>query len=353
MRKLASIKKIDDILPIDGADRIELVVIRGWQCIVNKGQYQIGDKIIFCEIDSFLPIKEEYKFLRTSSYRNSPLLGEGFRIKSMRMKGKLSQGLVLPLSSLEQTDYDDEEYTIDDDVTEFLGICKWEVPEHNALTGNAKGVIPHYINKTDQERIQNIIQYIKKLPASLEFGITEKLDGSSMTVFFKDNNENGVCSRNNNLKIGEENKDNAFVSTVLRDGWLETLEEYGKAIAVQGELIGPKIQGNSYQLSRLEFYVFDIWLIDDRRYATLHEVDIILDELKQLNNKLIINRVPLLSIEHLPTDINTILKMAEGKSILNNKTEREGIVFKSTSLIDEQVFSFKSISNKFLLKERD
>ena len=98
MRKLASIQTIRKIEPIEGADRIELAHVLGWQCVVNKGQLQPGDKAIYFEIDSFLPIREEFEFMRHSSYKKTDLMGEGFRLKTQKFRGQISQGLLLPVT---------------------------------------------------------------------------------------------------------------------------------------------------------------------------------------------------------------------------------------------------------------
>ena len=104
MRKLASIQTITNIEPIENADAIELAHVLGWQCVVKKNEVAIGDKVVYFEIDSFLPIRPEFEFLRGSSYRNSELLGEGFKLKTMKFRGQISQGLVLPISIFKEID---------------------------------------------------------------------------------------------------------------------------------------------------------------------------------------------------------------------------------------------------------
>lgn len=123
-RKLASVQYVHHITPIEGADRIECVHVLGWQCVANKGQFQVGDSCVYMEVDSFLPVCERFEFLRSSSFKRSELLGEGFRLKTQKFRGQISQGLVQPLSILPKGDYQ-----LGDDVTELLGIRKWEVEE--------------------------------------------------------------------------------------------------------------------------------------------------------------------------------------------------------------------------------
>lgn len=135
-RKLASVQYVHHISPIEGADRIECIHVLGWQCVANKGQFQVGEKCVYMEVDSFLPICEQFEFLRGSSYKRSELLGEGFRLKTLKFRGQISQGLVQPLSVLPAG-----EYRIGDDVTDLLGIRKWEIEER------AKGKYSSGMNK--------------------------------------------------------------------------------------------------------------------------------------------------------------------------------------------------------------
>ena len=119
MRKLASIQRIWKIEPIEGADRIELAHVLGWQCVVNKGQFQPMDIGVYFEIDSFLPIRPEFEFMRATSYKKSDVMGEGFKLRTMRFRGEISQGLLLPLSQFPQIPAETE---IGTDVTELLGV---------------------------------------------------------------------------------------------------------------------------------------------------------------------------------------------------------------------------------------
>ena len=126
MRKLASIQKIWKIEAIEGADRIELAYVLGWQCVVNKGQFQPMDLAVYFEIDSFLPVRPEFEFMRASSYRKTDIMGEGFRLRTMRFRGQISQGLLLPVSQFPEIPAGAE---LGADVTEMLGVRKWEIEE--------------------------------------------------------------------------------------------------------------------------------------------------------------------------------------------------------------------------------
>ena len=204
-RKLASIRKISNIQPIEGADKIELVTVDGWKVVVAKDVgHKIGDLVIYCEIDSFLPIKPEFEFLRKSSYKK---MGdqEGFRLKTIKLRGVTSQGLILPLSVLEGDDemkigiskqpwgdqlqlgpYDNTlVLEVGADVTEHLGIVKYEPPIPAELAGKVKGLFPSFLRKTDEERIQNLSDQYDELKTHTYY-VTEKLDGSSATFYYND-----------------------------------------------------------------------------------------------------------------------------------------------------------------------
>ncbi len=185
MRKLATVRQISEMKAIVGADLIELAVVDGWKCVVKKGDFQLGDRVVYCEIDSFLPIKDEFEFLRKSSFKK---MGdeEGFRLRTIKLRGQISQGLLLPISVL------NSESEIGDDVTEQLGIVKYEPPLPTCLAGEVVGPFPAMCEKTEEERIQNLAadydSYLGKT-----FFVSEKIDGTSFTAFF-DNDQLGVLN---------------------------------------------------------------------------------------------------------------------------------------------------------------
>lgn len=151
-RKLASIRIIKDIRPIEGADNIELATVDGWNVVVAKNVgHKVGDYVIYCEVDSFLPIREEFEFLRKSSYKK---MGEreGFRLRTAKLRGQISQGLILPLNVLMKMGPFMFEFDEGVDVTEVLGIVKYEPPIPAELAGKVKGGFPSFIPKTDEER---------------------------------------------------------------------------------------------------------------------------------------------------------------------------------------------------------
>jgi len=330
-RKLASIVRVDKIEPIDGADFIVLATVKGWKVVVKKDEYKEGDFAIYCEIDSFLPIRDEYSFLERS-YKKLVDGSEGYRLKTAKLRGVYSQGLLLPISLL-----------VDMDVTDFMGITKYEASIPAQLSGTARGSFPSFIRKTDEERIQNLTKFTPKY-RTLNFYITEKLDGTSFTAYNHDG-VFGVCSRNLDLKETGGNTYWEVARTLdLENKMNEIYPE--RSLAIQGEIIGEGIQGNKYHLMGSKLFAFNIYDIKEGRYVTKEEFESMCDVLG-------IDKVPVIDKEAtFPESIDAALLFAEGKSALNQKTEREGLVWVADTSGGERV-SFKTISNKFLAKNED
>jgi RNA ligase (TIGR02306 family) len=341
MRKMASIRKIDDIRPIEGADAIECVVVGGWTVVVKKGEFAAGDLAVYLEIDSWVPT-ELAPFLSKGKEPREFEGIKGERLRTMKLRGQLSQGLLLPISVLTTTSPDtwqDPSSFEGSDVSELLNIQKWERPMNAQLAGMARGNFPIEIPKTDQERVQNLK---KEIAAAVEAGtlfeVTEKLEGSSMTVY-RIRGEFGVCSRNLDLK---EEGGTTFWQVAREldiEGKMNAVDKNWE-LAIQGELIGPGIQGNIYNLSKPQFLVFDVY---DIRHGKYMDPDI---------RRVFIERMGLKHVPHLITSkvvsVEMLLNLAEGKSDLNPKQEREGIVFKEVN----GGMTFKAISNKYLLGEK-
>lgn len=357
MRQLATIRTVSAIEPIENADNLELAHVDGWQCVVKKGDFKVGDLAVYFEIDSFLPVKPQYEFLRKGCFRSTKNLGDGFRIKTMKLRGTLSQGLLMPVM------YDQASYILEDkdgnyifvaegnDVTDDLGVQKYEAVLPTGLTGVAKGNFPSFIPKTDQERIQNCFGAYSRKYADHTFVATKKLDGSSMTVYFNED-QFGVCSRNIDLI---EDPENLFWKTALKLHLNDALKTLGRNIAIQGELMGPGVQGNREGLKEHKFFIFDIFDIDKQKYMTLGEKITILEELNFILdsefNAPALDFVPFINylkvFDELKS-VNEILEFADCASI--NHDVAEGVVFRSQ---DDTSISFKAINNRFLLKEKD
>lgn len=335
MRKLATVRKIDDIRPIPDADAIEVAVVGGWNVVVKKGEYSVGDFAVYCEIDSWIPY-ELAPFLTKGQEPRVYNGVKGERLRTIKLRGVLSQGLLLPLEPFtKQIIAEDEKAGID--VTELLGIQKWEAPIPAQLAGEVRGEFPSFIPKTDQERVQNLADTLDNWNAEgLTFEVTEKLDGSSMTVYVF-NEDEGVCSRNWNLR---ETQSNSLWKVCRQQQLIERLRQSDRNLALQGELVGEGIQGNPYKLKGQQFFLYDIYDIDFGTYFTPLDRQTFCFEFD-------INHVPVRGTFNYKLEVQTLLELAEGKSVLNDKTEREGLVFKCE--LDPYI-SFKAISNKFLLK---
>jgi len=336
-RKLATIRVIQQLKPIKNADLIEVAVIDGWEVVIKKGEFNVGDLCVYFEIDSWIPT-ELAPFLSKGKEPREYQGVKGERLRTIRLKGQISQGLVLPLSPA-----DKEFYGINEDVTTEYNILKWEQTIPAQLAGKMAGNFPSFIPKTDQERIQNYGRTLESL-GTQTWEITEKLDGSSMTVFRTSKEDGsthlGVCSRNYELKI--DDLDNAFVKTAHKECILSKLAAHNLNVAIQGELLGPGIQGNSYNMNEPTFFCFDIWDISTQQYYST-------EQRLSLCKSIGIQHAPVFANYHTSEDtkVNELLAVAEGKSLLNPKTEREGLVFKNVS---DPSKSFKAISNKWLLK---
>jgi len=239
MRKLVSIQKIEKIETHTNADSLEIAQVLGWQCIIKKGEYKEGETIVFFEIDSFIPITSEFEFLRKNCYKKYEDGREGFRIRTIRLRSFISQGLIMPLSILPENMLCE----IDVDVTELLGVSQWNPPIPASLKGKVKGNFPSFLPKTDETRIQNVLLLIKRFKGIKCF-ITEKIDGTSITCYLKDG-EFGVCGRN--LEFYEDDSD--YWKVVKEFGIKDKLIELSKIllvknIAIQGEIFGLGLQGN-------------------------------------------------------------------------------------------------------------
>ena len=342
MRKLATIRKIDELNPIEGADAIECAVVGGWKVVAQKGLYEVGDLAVYFEIDSWIPT-EIAPFLSKGKEPREFEGVKGERLRTIKLRGQISQGLLMPLAEVISIAGCTSSIQEGDDVSEWLNIQKWEKPMNAQLAGMAKGNFPTQIPKTDQERAQNLKKEIAgAAEAGLQFEVTEKLEGSSMTVYLIDG-EFGVCSRNLDLK---EEGGTTFWEVARRDDIEDKMRIAGlNNFAIQGELIGPGIQGNIYKLNNPMFMVFDVYNINAGSYLTPHDR-------RALIKVLDIPHAPvMLSDKDLGVgSIEEILQWAEAKSVMGDITgpEREGIVFKEVN----GGMTFKAISNKYLLGEK-
>jgi len=353
MRKLVSVRTIGSTYPIKGKDRVEMAVVDGWTCMVSKADnFKPGDLCIFCETDSVFPQTEKWEFLKKYNYR----------IKTQRFKDAdgnyiYSQGLVLPM-----TDFPNAK--LGDDLTKEMNVIQYEAtmdieskPKKfknplmrfawfRKLFGNVqtKESFPDEISKTDEERIQNC----PERPSLAEKWImTEKVDGQSGTYLLRKHKwlfgtkyEFVVCSRN--FKTNDKNTSYWKCAEKYNiEKALKNLIGNHKWICLQGECLGPGIQGNKYKLPCYTLRAFNLITPEGRMDSVTAET---------LVKSQGIFWVPMLgeiSGEQLmKLGVDGILKAANGLSKLNSDTKREGIVFRSS----DGKKSFKAVSPEFLIK---
>jgi RNA ligase (TIGR02306 family) len=333
-RKLATIRKIAAIESIEGADAIEVAVVDGWKVVVKKGEFQVDSLAVYIEIDSWVS-NDIAPFLSKGKEPREYEGVKGERLRTVKLRGQLSQGLLLPL---EPTCANIDSLLFEGlDVSLPLNIIKWERPMNAQLAGMARGNFPSVVPKTDQERIQNLTRSFEQYQQDT-WSITEKLDGSSCTFYLDDEDVFHVCSRNLDLK---EDEANSFWK-VARKFDIEGImrRNFMKGMAIQGEMIGEGIQGNQYK-TQLDFYVYDMYNTHTGQY-------ILPVQLKAACEKIGLKHVPVLDENASIKDhtIQSLLQYAEGKSLLNG-SNREGVVFRSNTQHD---LSWKVISNSWLIK---
>lgn len=356
MRKLVTIRNITDIQHIVGADRIEEVWVDGWSVVCQKGIHKVGDTVLYFELDSFLP-ESDKRFESFMKFGTRTFDGVvGHRIKTVRLKGVYSQGIIMPLS-----EFPELELSIDDgaDYSEQIGVVKWEAPQERGdgmgYQGDKKGEFPWFLRKSDQERIQNLYGKLSRTHVDEEFVGTLKMDGSSITVYYVDgekyNNEGiGYCSRNQQLKLPEidesfvfENQgkfyqgaDNSYLF-----GKVVALHElFGGYYAIQGELVGAGVQGNFEKFDTYQVFAYNIFDIEKQQYVDFNTFQRMADAVE-------LQTVPVIYEAQcvLREPLKDILELSNIQGL--NADYAEGIVWREVS----GTTSFKAINNKYLEKQ--
>ncbi|KAF3916827.1 hypothetical protein ABW20_dc0109214 [Dactylellina cionopaga] len=373
-RKLVTVRRVGAIQPILGADRIELATVDGWSVVVKIGEFAINDRAIFFEIDSYLPASDSrWEFLEQGfTVWNGD---KGYRVKTAKLRGQVSQGVLRSLGDFPEvvkiiTEIEEkhgkdeaEEMVRDISFAETLKVRKYETPEPGSNAPGEKPArpFPYFIQKTDQERVQNIPGVFKRCGGAI-FQETTKMDGSSMTVYFLQEDcpivetlepiepgkeptaaslsgRFGVCSRNIDLT---ESRGGHFWDVAKRNELPEKLSRLNKNYAIQGELCGSSIQKNfeGFEAGFHDFFVFSVWDIDKQKHI---EPKLVEELAAQLGLKHVqVNGYYRLG--DIATSVKRLLERAEGTGL--NGRKREGIVLKQV----DGDFSFKAISNTYLLK---
>lgn len=336
---LASIQRVSGLAPIEGADAIEVATIQGWKTVVKKGEFKIGDKCVFCEIDSILPARPEFAFLEKVHYR----------IKTIRLRGQISQGICFPISILGNISETPE----DMDVSHIMGVTKYEKPEPgfnaNSTRGGKIKTFPSYVPQTDEVRIQAKAASLIKELTGLPCYFTTKIDGTSSTFANKDG-DMLVCSRTQTKVEHPEKKIESVYWNIAYK--YDLLNKLGKAhgYAVQGEIAGPGIQGNKLKLSSPELFVFNVWNIREGTYLDF-------DNFMRFCCRYELPTVPIDAIDvKFDFTLEQLLEMAKGKYKGTNN-HREGIVIRPMiekySITLKGRLSTKVINNEFLLSGGD
>ena len=380
-RKLASVQTVRELRPIEKADAIELALVLGWQVVVKKGEFRAGDRGIFFEVDAVPPRLAPFEFLWKG--RDNP---DKVRVTTMRLRGQLSQGLMLPLATLGEVlptrDPADVQAVLDahgygdtapadladalqvgDDLTDLLGVQKYD----KVVSADARGPFPAVIPQTDEMRLQSFPALLDEM-AGREYVMTIKLDGTSATFLIDPfDGTFHACSRGESVvdtlsgpgKVAsvelrpEVSRDGSV--TPPRDNWYwRAARRYNipdalatrPHLAIQGEVVGPGIQGNKLGLPDTDFRAFNVYHISEARYLSHDEAAATLAEMG-------VPMVPLL--ERGPSFAFTqadLLARAEGKYD-GTTNEREGIVVRPAREMRSAVLgdrlSFKVLSNRFLL----
>lgn len=352
MRNLATIQTISAIESIQNADTIEKVTILGWHCVAKKGEFKVGDKCVYFEIDSLLPKLPQFEFLANKGTKKMLVDGqevEGYRLRTIRLRGQISQGLALPLSAFTNYSQFNNNTVVGTDVSNAIGVLKYEAPVPVQLSGKIRGVFPSFIPKTDETRLQSVPQILERYKET-KFYITEKLDGSSVTMFWRKNkdvegepNEFHVCSRN--LDLLDEPSNTMW--RVVRDAGIPNkMLEMPEGTVLQGELIGEGIQKNPLKINGQKILIFNAYNYLESRYLDLHEFIAITGGLG-------IETVPLVAADvNLYDEVDKMVYLATKKSILNPNSWAEGFVFRPmTEMRDEDLgrLSFKVINPEYLL----
>lgn len=371
-RKLAHIEKIEWIKPIEGADKIEVCGVLGWECVIaKKDAFKIGDKIIYVEIDSVLPNKQEYDFLKDRNYR----------VRTIKLKGQVSQGLVLPLPK-DWTIKRNDRCQIGSDVTEELGITKYLSPSEREeqfqqeikilndknklkkflmryswfrklfLSRKQKYGFPYWISKTDEERIQNIPKVLDQFKDK-EIYVTEKIDYQSVTFTGKMISNSIpiigkllpkkfkfiVCSRNMTT-----NDKNTLYWKIAKKYNIEKILSENPTLTIQGEQGDTKVQGNKYSITEPKLWVFNI--IDHERnyHYNRNEIFDFCDKYKLLY----VPKLKTCKLSELGSTVQELVEFSKGKSTLAD-IPREGIVVRCIEN-GKKILSFKVINPDFLLK---
>jgi RNA ligase (TIGR02306 family) len=333
-RKLASIQTIVEVRDIPGADRIQVAKVNAWETVIRKDEYKAGDLCIFCEVDSILPFAPWSDFLRDKKNPEKPI-----RLRTLRLKKQLSQGLALPLSILPETIH---QWEVGEDVTEKLGIVRYDPPIPTCLAGQVKRPFPtELVDKTDELRVQSFPGLVSEFKGK-EVYVSVKCDGTSVS-FINFNGEMDVCSRNLSFK----ESDNVYWEMFKKYGVEDVLKRAGN-YAIQAEICGEGIQKNRLGLKGHEIFVFNVYDVNNHRYLDYKDF---IEFCKTYG----LPTVPIIETCIFDFMVEQLLDKAKGK--YSSGKDREGIVIRPTQEFYSEILSgrasFKALNNDFLEKDEE
>jgi RNA ligase (TIGR02306 family) len=340
-RALVTVETVTDVAAIPGADAIVRVRVRGWDVVAKLGEFTAGDLCVYFEIDSFLDISDpRFEFLAARGVRRRADGVRGHVLKTARLRGQYSQGMVLPL-----TLFPEVAGTVPGtDVTEALGVVKWETPVPASLSGEVRGPRPSWIPMTDEERIQNVPGILAV--TDVHWIATEKVDGTSSTYYVDPmEKEIGVCGRNWDLVESETNT----LWRVARERHLHeriAAEWPGQRAVLQGEVYGEGIQANPLRLIGQHLAVFTV-RVDGEELPRDEWPQWVLEFSVPSRDELTFPG----SVEQALADVDRLT------SAITPGRPAEGVVWRArdaarVALPDgmEQRASFKVVGNRYLLK---
>jgi RNA ligase (TIGR02306 family) len=377
-RKLASIQTVVEVNPIEGADRIEQIKVLGWSLVAKKGEFKPGDKCCFFEIDSILPEGNPWaEFMRDRK----------FRVKTVKMRGCLSQGLALPLWTVMPGICENEMTAseVGEDLTERVGVRKYEPPETGGVNGYVYGApMPLFVPRTDEVRLQSAPALLDEIK-QYDFYWTVKLDGFSATYIRTDRQyalwkpgDLIVCNRK--VATREDPDDEGAFWPMARKYDLANRLPIG--FAVQGEIMGPKVAGNKLNLEEHDLFIFSVYNLIESRFLDLHEFlafcrdhglktvpvggiiagpsGILDDMLSAVQNDF---SIPVSMGEKSDFNLEFFLRLAQG-NYTGTQNRREGIVVRPVCNVESPTLAglvnlttesprltFKVLNNDYLLKD--
>jgi RNA ligase (TIGR02306 family) len=339
-RKLASVQKIDEINLHLNSNNLAIAKVLGWQVIIKRDEFQINEKIIYFEIDSLLPAAEWSEFMKERNYR----------VKTIKLRGEISQGLILPLKILGDN-VNPDDYEIGKNLTETIGVEKYEIEEQELakfVNNQNKSHSPFpltLIEQTDESRIQSEPKFIQKFQ-NQPYYASLKYDGTSATYLIDPNkkDEYYICSRN--YRRAYSNDD---LYSIISDKYQikEKLLSVDCRYGIQCEIYGPKISKNFLGVREVKMAVFNIKDLIDNRYLDM-------EELIEVCNKLELPMVDIIEKgDSFNYDMPSLKKLSKGTYPKTNN-QREGLVFRlQNGWHNLQRYSFKIINDDFLLKLND